>query len=85
VADGAIGREAGSNVRRVGCSVVVCPVAADTCGGNIRAEVIVGVAACAWHCYVRAGQRERSVVVVKRRCCPRRRVVALGAIGWEAA
>jgi len=71
-------------VRRIRGPGKVCLVASIAGGGQRAAVVIVGVAACARHCYVRAGQRKRGAVVVKRRTRPRRSVVALRAIGRES-
>jgi len=70
-------------VRRIGGPSKVRFVASVAGGGQRAAVVIVDVTACAGDCYVRAGQRERSAVVVKRRAGPRRSVVALRAIGRE--
>ena len=79
----AIGWEAGSNVRRVGGSSKVGLVAPIASRGQRAGIVIVGVAACARHSYMGAGQRERCVVVIERRPRPVCRGVALRAIRWE--
>lgn len=53
----------------------VCLVAAITCGGK-RRVIVVDVALRARNRGVRSRQRERRIVVIKCRLCPRDRVVA---------
>ncbi len=60
------------------CASEIRRVAAVTRGGQ-RARVIVGVAGSASDSGVRASQRERRRVVIKRRVQPRRSRVALRA------
>ena len=82
----AVRRECGGvgRVRRIRGPVVVRLVAADAGCRQRTRVVIVGVAAGARHCRVRARQWERCVVVVERRGCPACGVMALRAIRREA-
>ena len=83
VAEGAVSWEACGNVCRVVSAREVSMVAAIAGSGKRTGIVIVGVAQCTGHSRVCPRQRERSVVVVERRACPRRSVVALRAVGRE--
>ena len=83
VAGGAGGRESGSDVvgirgARVIGLVTGVAVSRSTC------KLVADVARCAWNRYVRAGERERSVVVIEHCPGPRGRRMAGGAGGGES-
>ena len=83
VADGAIGREARCGVRRIGGPVPVGLMA--VIAGSWQGQVIViGMAGRARYGGVRAGKRERRVVVIECRSGPVRGAVAGIAGGGEA-
>src|SRR5579859_7841450 len=84
VAGGACRRPACGGVIRIGGSVVVRRMAGVAIGGQRTRVVVVGVAQCAGHGGVSAGQREGGGVVVKRGSSPIRGGVAHVAGGWEA-
>ena len=79
VAHGAVLREAGGFVRRVGGPVEIRQVAGNARGAG-QAEVVVHVALRALHRGVGAGQRETRSGVVEFSAHPLRRVVAQSAI-----
>ena len=82
VTSGTRGREASSNVIGIGCPGKIRFVASIAVGGHSRV-VVIGMTCCAGDSRVRAGQRERRVVVVEGRRRPRRCVMAGRAGGGE--
>ena len=82
VAGSAGGWEACRGVRGTGGSIPVRLVAA-VAGRRQRGVVVVHVAACAWHRYVRAGQWERSRIVIEGSRRPGGRIVASSARSWK--
>ena len=82
VAQRAVGRETRRNVIGIGCAVEVRLMASVAVSRQARI-VVVYMALGTCHVDVRARERERGVVVIKGRRCPRRCVVAGGAGCWE--
>ena len=83
MAHGAIGGEARGHVIGVFGSGKVRLVAA-VAGSGQRCVVVVGMARGTGHRCVSPGQRERGVVVIESRRCPRGRVMASFARSREA-
>ena len=78
----AIGREIGSDVRRIqGAREVLLVAAVAVC--RQRQIVVVGMARRASHRDMRAGQRERRLAVIEAGACPIGGAVARGAGGRE--
>jgi len=84
VADSAIGGEAGCDVIWIGRPGEIRLMTAVASCGQCQI-IIVGVASCAGDSCMRAGERERSGVVIEGRTTPVRCGVARGAGGGEAS
>ncbi len=82
VADGAVLREPGRNVVRIGGFLEVCQMAGRACRRQTRVHA-AGVALAARHGGVGAGQRELGLVVVECRTLPLSGVVADRAVLGE--